>query len=169
MYPQQRYRSACEFLQSDENLHWAHLWWPRMQSSFMRTIKTDQTVQMCRLIWVFIGSTYVKVHFLTLRLIFYFSFLIVLLNEETTPTSYLQKSDYLIQIVDINSHTVWQTVQIQISWLLQKPTDLDLHCLQRQSISGFSRTSVNKGKRLSFQIMILLRAVWWLRSLGVRN
>ena len=29
------------------------------------------------------------------------------------------------------------TVQIQISWLLQKPTDLDLHCLQRQDISGF--------------------------------
>ena len=26
------------------------------------------------------------------------------------------------------------------SW---KPTDLDLHCLQRQCISGFSRTSVN--------------------------
>ena len=29
------------------------------------------------------------------------------------------QSDYLIQIVDINSHTSWQTVQIQISWLLQ--------------------------------------------------
>ena len=28
------------------------------------------------------------------------------------------------------------------SWLLQKPTDLDLHCLQRQDISGFSRTRV---------------------------
>ena len=28
------------------------------------------------------------------------------------------------------------------SWLLQ-PTDLDLHCLQRQGISGFSRTRVN--------------------------
>ena len=27
-------------------------------------------------------------------------------------------------------------MQIQISWLLQKPTDLDLHCLQRQGISG---------------------------------
>ena len=26
-----------------------------------------------------------------------------------------------------------------ISWLLQKPTDLGLHCLQRQDISGFSR------------------------------
>ena len=25
----------------------------------------------------------------------------------------------------------------------QKPTDLDLHCLQKQDISGFSRTLVN--------------------------
>ena len=33
-------------------------------------------------------------------------------------------------------------MQIQISWLLQKPTDLDLHCLQRQGISGFSRSRV---------------------------
>ena len=33
--------------------------------------------------------------------------------------------------------------QIQISWLLQKPADLDLHCLQRQGISGYSRTSIN--------------------------
>ena len=38
--------------------------------------------------------------------------------------------DYLIKVVGIDSHTEWQTVQIQISWLLQKPTDLDLHCLQ---------------------------------------
>ena len=30
-------------------------------------------------------------------------------------------------------------MQIQISWLPQKPTDLDLHCLQRQGISRFSR------------------------------
>ena len=48
----------------------------------------------------------------------------------------------MIRIVDINSYTEWQTVQIQISWLLQKPTDLDLHCLQKQDISGFSRTRV---------------------------
>ena len=33
-------------------------------------------------------------------------------------------------------------MQIQISWLLQKPNDLDLHCLQKQGISGFSRTRV---------------------------
>ena len=47
------------------------------------------------------------------------------------------------QVVDINSLTEWHTVQIQISWL-QKPTDLDLHCLQRQDISGFSRTRVKE-------------------------
>ena len=35
-------------------------------------------------------------------------------------------------------------MQIQISWLLQKPTDLDLHCLQSQGISGFSRTRVKE-------------------------
>ena len=33
-------------------------------------------------------------------------------------------------------------MQIQISWLLQKPTDLDLYCLQRQGISRFSRTRI---------------------------
>ena len=35
-----------------------------------------------------------------------------------------------------------QTMQIQISWLLKKPTDLDLNCLQRQGISEYSRTRV---------------------------
>ena len=55
----------------------------------------------------------------------------------------VSQSDYLIQIVDINSQNDRQTVQRWISWLLQKQTDLDLHCLQRQGISGFSRTMVN--------------------------
>ena len=52
------------------------------------------------------------------------------------PLIIISQSDSLIKIVDINSDTKWQTVQVQISWLLQKPTDLDLHCLQRQDISG---------------------------------
>ena len=56
------------------------------------------------------------------------------------PLLSVSHSYSLIQIVDINSHTEWQTMQIQVSWLLQKPTDLDLHCLQWQGISGFSRT-----------------------------
>ena len=33
-------------------------------------------------------------------------------------------------------------MHIQISWLLKKPTDLDLPCLQRQGLSGFSRARV---------------------------
>ena len=52
------------------------------------------------------------------------------------PFLIFSQSDYLIQVVAINSHTKWQTVQIQISWLL-------LHCLQRLGISGFSRTRVS--------------------------
>ena len=35
-------------------------------------------------------------------------------------------------------------MQIQISWLLKKPTDLDLHCFQIQVISRLSMTRVNK-------------------------
>ena len=54
-----------------------------------------------------------------------------------------EKRDKYFQISDMNSYTEWQTVQIQISWLLQKPTDLDLHCLQRQSLYRFRRTRVN--------------------------
>ena len=42
----------------------------------------------------------------------------------------------------------------------KKPTDLDLHCLQRQSISGFSRTRVNPLTILVFNFIksILLPA-----------
>ena len=57
----------------------------------------------------------------------------------------------LIQTVDINLNTEWQTVQIKISWLLQKPTDLDLHFLQRQGISGFSRPRVKISLYAVFQ------------------
>ena len=58
------------------------------------------------------------------------------------PFLIFNQSDYLIKIVDINSQNKWQTVRIQISRFLQKPTVLDLHFLQRQGISGFSRTKV---------------------------
>ena len=44
--------------------------------------------------------------------------------------------NYLIRVVDTSSLNEWQTVQIQISWLLKKPTDLDLHCSQRQTYQG---------------------------------
>ena len=35
----------------------------------------------------------------------------------------------------------------------QKPTDLDLHCLQRQGTSGFSRTRINSCLNRNFQAL----------------
>ena len=54
------------------------------------------------------------------------------------------------------SQLKWQTVKIQISWLLKKPTDLDLHCFQSQGISGFSRTKVNSLLYLFYNKFLLL-------------
>ena len=54
------------------------------------------------------------------------------------PILIVSQSDSLIQSVAINSHIESQAVQIQIRWLLKKPTDLYLHCLQRHGIFGFS-------------------------------
>ena len=50
-------------------------------------------------------------------------------------------------------------MQIQISWLLQKPTDLDLHCLQRQGISGFSRTGVKMSECLGLMVVLFITFV----------
>ena len=76
------------------------------------------------------------------------------------PLLNFSQSDYLIKIFDINSYTEWQTVKIHISWLLQKPTDLDLYYLQRQSISGFSMTRVDIAKmRLKVVAKMRLKVV----------
>ena len=45
-------------------------------------------------------------------------------------------------------------MQIQISWLLKKPADLDLHSLQRQDISGFSRTRFKRTNTTPQAMMI---------------
>ena len=63
---QQRFRSACTFMQSDQNLQLVHFGY-KETSFFMRMTNCDQTVQVCRLIWVFIRCTCQKVHFLSLR------------------------------------------------------------------------------------------------------
>ena len=44
MCAQRRFRSACAFAQSDQNLFLSHFRLPRMHSFFMQTTKTDQTV-----------------------------------------------------------------------------------------------------------------------------
>ena len=53
-------------------------------------------------------------------------------------------------------------MQIQINWLLQKPTDLDLHCLQWQGISRFSRTRLTISEvllSLSSQELVLIHVL----------
>ena len=62
-------------------------------------------------------------------------------------------------------------MQSQISWLLQKPTDLDLHCLKRQDISGFSITrldfSANLLKLICSPVNYITSIVIWRVSLKV--
>ena len=52
------------------------------------------------------------------------------------PLLIVSQSDSLIQIVDINSYSA------DPDQLASKPTDLELHCLQSQGISRFSRAKV---------------------------
>ena len=69
---------------------------------------------------------------------------LVMLNKlRAHPFLIVSQSDCLIQVVDINSHTEWQTVQIQFIWLLQKPTGLNLHCLLRHGMSCSAREGLN--------------------------
>ena len=53
-------------------------------------------------------------------------------------------------------------MQIQINWLPQKPTDLDLHCLQRQGISGLSRTRATYSAETAGMSSILGHTSWFL-------
>ena len=79
------------------------------------------------------------------------------------PLLIFSQSNYLIQVVDTDSDTNWQTVQIQISWLLHKPTDLDLHCLHVEANwSGsalFAKTPHKRShSRMSFFLFLLVLA-----------
>ena len=75
------------------------------------------------------------------------SLIVVILNP--CPAEYIKmprlifsQSDDLIRTVAINSHLMANSANPD-HWLLQKPTDLDLHYLQRQGLSWFSKTRVN--------------------------
>ena len=71
------------------------------------------------------------------------------LIKKPHPFLIFSQSDYLMKVFDTDSHTLWQTVQIQISWLLKKPTDLDLHCLQGRVHLG------SAGQGLTFTTLLV--------------
>ena len=100
-------------------------------------MKTGQTVGMCWLIWVFAwcmsegAFSHNGAHnILTLCWINYYA----------TPTSNFQS----IRLLDQGCwYKYLMTNSADPDQLASEPTDLDLHCLQRQCISWFSRTRVN--------------------------
>ena len=70
-----------------------------------------------------------------------------MLNKyDTTPLLIFSQSDYLIHVVDTNSHLLWKTVQIQISWLLQ-----------RYGITGQSGLVLNLLDKDSYSLMYILQ------------
>ena len=125
-----RFRSACAIAQSDQNLHWAHFGEPRLQRFFMRTKKIliclcgckgwfesslgayDIAAQSWQVSWSWSGNitTFYVMYFWSAQW-----------DKESSGhilDLVVSQSDSLIWTVVINSHTKWQTVQIQISWLL---------------------------------------------------
>ena len=60
---------ACTFMDSDQKFTRHILDNKNMQKFFMQTTKTDQSVQMYRLICVFVGYVNQMVHYLTLSYI----------------------------------------------------------------------------------------------------
>ena len=77
---------------------------------------------------------------------------LVMLNKDATPTSTFQP----IRLLDPGcwyKFTDWMTNSADPDQLASKPTDLDLHCLQRQGISGFSRTRVKYESELGWSFM----------------
>ena len=119
----------------------SHRWLPKGPSGLRLYGTTVQSFFLWNRIWHII---YILMYCADKNGIF---LTLVMLNKSRCHAHInFDQSDYLIQVVDINAHSNWQTVQIQISWLLQKLTDLDLHCLQRQGISGLNKTRVNSLK-----------------------
>ena len=55
-------------------------------------------------------------------------------------------------------------MQIQISWLLQKPTDLDLHCLQNRVYPGSAGQGLTE--HLQLDKTICLKYMMWLNSIS---
>ena len=60
MCAQRRFKSACAFAQSNQNLHWAHFGSPWMQSFFMRTTKTQIRLRGCAVWFESSLGAYVK-------------------------------------------------------------------------------------------------------------
>ena len=90
--------------------------------------------------------------------------LILKVNVDPCPAEYIKmphpvlvfsQLNYLIQIVDINCILNGKQCRSRMVGFF-KPTDLDLHCLQRQDMFGFSRTRV----KLHYMLICFSHLCW---------
>ena len=51
-------------------------------------------------------------------------------------------------------------MQIQISWLLKKPTDLDLHCLQNRVYPGSAGQGLNNVEKDIKHLVIIMSGLF---------
>ena len=71
MCAQRRLKSACASVQSDQSSFSAKRNFASLAIQSASSENSDQTVPMRRLVWLFTGRTYLKVRFLTQRLIWF--------------------------------------------------------------------------------------------------
>ena len=111
----------AHFARSDQNLHWAHSEFPKMQSFFMRTTMT-QAAWMRRLIWVYVGRTCAMVRFLTLRINEYTCKFIFSANNPR-----VNKYEYTMTVVQVHLYlSIGKFSRRQIDLLLNFQRKQDL-------------------------------------------
>ena len=87
-----RFRSACAFADSDQNLHWVHFGDRHAQFLYMDSEDSYRIARMCRLIWVSVECTGQKIRFFTLRLL-------CLLGQIKKTNTFWLKTRYYLELV----------------------------------------------------------------------
>ena len=100
MCAKRRFRSACAFAQSDQNLHGAHFCIAKDAKKIIRTTKTDQTPRMRMLNLVFVGRTCQNVRIRTLRL---FLVSLLTLKRQSQQLSSALPSAGTLKVIAANS------------------------------------------------------------------
>ena len=106
---------------------------------FLRLIMVNhyQAMQLCRISWTYTGQICHRVLFC--------------LEEAHLNPCYAEQINMPCPFLIVSNPNCWYKFTYWMANsadpdLLQKPTDLDLYCLQRQGVSGFNKTRVKFNK-----------------------
>ena len=110
-------------------------------------ICSDQVAWICKLSQFFAAECVCGWHpcLLSDNVLSFLTFVILNKCKMSHPLLIVSRSDYLIQVVNKNSQTEWQTVQILISWPLHQLIRIYTVCK-----SGMNLVSVGPGLRYLF-------------------